>query len=158
MTPEPLAARGLTQTDVFALTLHHEAAGEGRRGMVAVGKVILRRAALKFTGRTVREVCLARGQYSCWAPTQGKENHHKLVEHANRIRLGTPPAEIDLAYEVARSLLEGGEVDETGRADHYYAPGAMVPRGSVPYWAEGQTPTAEIGGHIFLKLRPESRA
>ena len=35
--PVPGASIGLTDRAVFALTLHHEASGEGRRGMVAVG-------------------------------------------------------------------------------------------------------------------------
>lgn len=153
MKAVPGASIGLADLDVLALTLHHEASGEGVRGMTAVGCVIRNRAAWGKWGPSMRDVCLAWKQYSCWRPAGGTTNYGRLVAHADAIRAGRRPLEMAKAYEVARALL-ATQPDVTGGADHYYAPAAMLPRGRVPEWAIGVTPTATIGGHVFLRLRP----
>ena len=147
MTPKHLS-RGLLPVDILALTLHHEAAGEGRAGMVAVGQVIRHRAARRR--QSVADVCLARRQFSCWAPEGGEANHRRLVEHANLIRLGQTPGAMRLAYDVARGILAGTEADETGGADHYLTSALLA--SAPPAWARGQTPSAVIGAHTFFRL------
>lgn len=158
MTPPkravPGASIGLSDLDVFALTLHHEASGEGRRGMRAVGWVIRNRADWGKWGPTVRDACLAWKQFSCWRPAGGTTNYGRLVVHADALRRGQRLPALLPAFDVAAAVLEGAAADETRGADHYYAPAAMSPKGRVPDWAQGIAPTATIGGHVFYRLRP----
>lgn len=149
---EPGPALGLPDHAVFALTLHHEASGEGRRGMVAVGCLIRNRVAWGRWGATVRAVCLAPWQFSCWRKEGGASNYGALVLHADALRRGGQPARLAEAFDVVGEI-ERGIADPTGGADHYYAPAAMVPPGRVPPWAANVAPTAVIGRHRFYRLR-----
>lgn len=151
---ETLAADGLSELDVLALTLHHEANSEGVLGMVAVGCVIRNRADWGRWGHSLREVCLAPMQFSCWRPGGGRRNHGKLLNHIDALRKGTRPPKMLPAYEAAHAIL-GEQPDITSGGDHYYAPLAMRPPGRVPPWARGETPCAHIGNHIFFHLRPD---
>lgn len=153
-SPRPDAARHLSELDVTALTLHHEAAGEGAIGMVAVGCVIRNRVAWGKWGSTYDAVCLARVQFSCWRPSGGTTNYARLVQNAEAIRSGRRSPSMALAYMVVAAIMDGSQEDITNGADHYYAPKAMVPKGRVPAWAEGLTPTAVIESHRFYRLRP----
>lgn len=150
---EPGAAIGLSELEVLVLTLHHEASGEGRRGMLAVGCVIRNRAAWGKWGPTLRDACLAFKQFSCWRPAGGTTNYGRLVMHADALRAGRRPPVLQAAFDCAQAVLADVE-DETRGADHYFAPAAMLPKGRVPAWAAGVTPTATIGGHVFYRLRP----
>jgi N-acetylmuramoyl-L-alanine amidase len=163
MTARALAA-GVAELDVVALTLEHEAAGEPIEGVVAVGCVLRNRAEWGRWGPLLRDVCLAPAQFSCWQPRDGTANHARLVERIGMLRAGGPDADAfrrraaGRSYLVAAVVLAGRTLDGylediTGGADHYFAPRAMKPRGRVPAWARGLTPTAEIGGHRFYKLR-----
>lgn len=153
----PGASIGLDELSVLALTLHHEAGGEGRRGLLAVGCVIRNRAAWGKWGPTVRDVCLAFKQFSCWRPAGGTTNYGRLVQHAEAIRAGRRPPVMAAAFEVAADVL-AGVPDITGGADHYFAPAAMLPKGRVPDWALGVTPAATLAGHVFFRLRPAAAA
>lgn len=150
---EPGAAIGLGELEVLALTLHHEASGEGPRGMVAVGCVIRNRAVWGKWGGTARDVCLAFKQFSCWRPAGGTTNYGRLVIHADALRAGRRPSGMVKAFDAAAAVLRDVP-DVTHGADHYFAPAAMLPPGRVPRWAEGLTPTTTIGGHVFFRLRP----
>lgn len=162
-TPTELA-QGLLQEEVLGLTLHHEAAGEGRRGMVAVGSVIANRRAWGRWGTKFSQVCTfwvpakktgrPLAQFSCWVPEGGRTNHRALVEHANQLRVGRVPPTLRLALDVARDVIAGAEPDPTGGADHYYAPTSMAPPGAVPTWADPAKLTVIIGNHHFFRLRP----
>lgn len=147
-TPKTLA-RGLTPTEVLALTLHHEAVGEGREGMLAVGHVILNRVGARWP--TVEDVCLARAQFSCWAPVDGVKNHNALVMHANAIRLGVRPPSMRLAFEIAEALLASATEDPTGGADHYLTTKLLDT--DPPSWADRSKVTRVLGDHTFLRLR-----
>lgn len=151
---ETLAAEGLSELDVLALTLHHEANSEGPIGMVAVGCVIRNRADWGPWGRSMREVCLAPKQFSCWSPAGGKKNHGRLLINADSILAGKRPTTMTRAYEVAYAIL-GEQPDITLGSDHYYAPKAMDPPGTVPTWAKNKTPRTVLGNHIFFRFRPE---
>jgi spore germination cell wall hydrolase CwlJ-like protein len=161
MTPREIA-RALSDIDVLALTLHHEAGAERLIGLIAVASVIRNRVAWGRWGKTVTDVCLAgatnrRGvlitQFSCWIPEGGPINHKRLIENADAIRAGKRPTTMRRAYDVAEAVLEDGLPDPTGRADHYYAPLAMVPVNRVPDWAQGKEPSAVLGAHRFYRLR-----
>lgn len=153
-TIEPSIAKGLSELDVLALTLHHEAYGEGITGMFAVGCVLRNRRAWGKWGPTLRNVCLAPKQFSCWRPAGGTTNYTRLVTHAEALRAGQRPGLLAKAFGVAYAMLDEVVDDVTAGADHYWAPNAMVPKGATPKWAVGITPTAHIGGHIFIRLRP----
>src|SRR5262245_9006722 len=60
----------------------------------------------------------------------------------------------DVLNNVVRPVMAGKVDDPTKGATHFYAPGLMTQRGQAqgPGWAQGQTPTATIGGHQFYKL------
>jgi N-acetylmuramoyl-L-alanine amidase len=146
-------AREMPERHVLALTLHHEAAGEAARGMLAVGCVIRNRADWGKWGPTLRDVCLAPRQFSCWRPEGGQANHDALRAHAAALMEGRTPRALLPAFGVADRLLAEC-ADITRGADHYYAPISMVPRGRVPAWAKGREPVAKIGRHLFFRLRP----
>lgn len=151
-TPREIAD-GLTDLQVLALTLHHEAGAERLIGLIAVASVIRNRVAWGKWGRTYTDVCLADWQFSCWVPQGGRINHQNLVKHAEQIRSGKIPRAMQRAFDVAQAVLEDGLPDPTRQADHYYAPKAMVPPDRVPDWAEGRQPSAVLGAHRFYRLR-----
>lgn len=152
MTPREIAA-DLSDLDVLALTLHHEAGQERLIGLIAVASVIKNRAEWGKWGPSITDVCLAPWQFSCWVPQGGVENHARLKAHANVLRQGKRPKEMRRAFEVAEAVFEDGLPDPTRHADHYYAPLAMVPLGRVPEWAHDEEPSAVLGHHRFYKLR-----
>jgi N-acetylmuramoyl-L-alanine amidase len=151
-TPREIAI-GLSELDVLALTLHHEAGAERLIGLIAVACVIRNRVAWGRWGRTVTDVCLAPMQFSCWIPQGGVVNHTRLIAHADEIRKGQRPKVLRRAYDVAEAVLEDGLPDPTKGADHYYSPAGMRPVNRVPEWAQGVDPSAVIGNHRFYQLR-----
>lgn len=155
-TPVPGASIGISDLDVLALTLHHEASGDGVRGMTAVGCVIRNRTAWGKWGLTMRDVCLAHKQFSCWRPAGGTTNYGRLVMHADAIRAGRRPPVMAPAYAVAEAITHGLSADLTGGADHYWAPLSMRPVGREPAWARGVTARRVVDLHVFIRLRPGS--
>lgn len=151
----PKPSIGLSDLDVLALTLHHEAALEGARGMAAVANVIENRVKWGRWG-DARGVCLAHKQFSCWRAAGGLKNFTRLCTHADAIRDGTRPLAMQRAYAVADAVLGKSLLqDLTFGADHYYAPISMNPPSAVPAWAQGLTPTAIVGRHRFYRLRKD---
>lgn len=123
----------------------------GTHSRLAVMDIIMNRAAKKYRGKTVKEVCLYPGQFSCWRPSGGKENHEALLALARQVLGGFPsPLYIETEY-LARFAMEGLIKDITNGATHYYSPLSMVPRNAVPAWAKGKTPVAEVEGHLFFR-------
>jgi N-acetylmuramoyl-L-alanine amidase len=127
--------------DTLARTIYGEARGEGVRGMEAVAAVVLNRAALaasgriRWWGRTVEDVCRHPWQFSCWNP--GDPNRAVLLA----VQAGDPV--FDIALRVARRALAGALQDPTDGATHYHA------RSVFPSWADGRSPSAVIGNHVF---------
>lgn len=80
-------------------------------------------------------------QFSMWSPSISSTGKTISSSDPNYIRAG----------QVADSVFNGGAPDNTGGADHYFAPSGM-PGGRAPSWAIGQTPIATIGGQHFYKL------
>lgn len=159
MSARQFLARGLGQAEILALTLDAEARNGGVDGMTDVGAVIANRVAWGVWGPTVAAVCLFPEQFSCWNPAKDR-NHLRLVSLANDLRLGRAPEALQAALEVAQRIMTGAYTDETGEADHYFAPDGMVPKGRWPFWAfedaaktRKRTPTADRHGHLFFKLR-----
>jgi len=144
--------------EILARTVYGEARGEPELGRVAVAFVPCNRAELaarfvEMHGRrhplygdgTVASACLARWQFSCWNPND--PNRPKL----EALDLSTAAAAPSL--EAATVAIRRAEPDPTGGATHYHT--AMAPRDGIdwpPDWTEGQTPTAQVGAHVFYRL------
>jgi len=134
--------------DVLARTIWGEARGEGVPGMEAVACVVLnrvKRANQKggyWWGNNIIQVCQKPYQFSCW--NRADPNFRKLLAvDASDLYFAT-------AMRVANRTIAGVLKDSTGGATHYHA------RGTLPYWAKGETPSAEIGRHVFYNVKNES--
>jgi len=130
--------------DYLTRTLVREAGGEGERGMEAVGDVARNRLMSGRYGKTFEDVVTAPKQFSPWnVEARGTKADPRLVDPSSDI------------YRQARAIAErvaGGSEDVTGGATHFYAPKLADPK-----WARGVEPTAEIGGHRFLKADAGAR-
>lgn len=155
MTAKEVIAR-LDDGLAFRLTLWGEARGEPVWGRIAVGCVIRNRVVDGRWGTSYRAVCLARKQFSCW--NIGTDaNHKKVIAIAEALLNGGAPPwspiEEAIYYETAyvvEGIIAGQLRDCVSRATHYYAPDAMIPRNSVPVWAQGKTPILRLGRHRFF--------
>lgn len=128
----------MTENDmeIFAKTIFGEARGETREGQIAVACCILNRFKSKkwFSAKTIAEVCQKPWQFSCW--NKNDPNAQKIAN------LSFP------TYSKYFSIIkEAMEKDITNGATHYYAHQIV----KCPKWAEGKTPCAEIGNHLFFK-------
>ena len=114
-------------------TLYHEARGEGREGMLAVGAVVLNRKASVAYPDTVCGVVrqsddLGRCQFSWFC-----DGRSDALPTGGAVRQ---------AEAVAEALLAGTD-DPTGGATSFHA--ARV----RPAWADELSETARIGRHVF---------
>jgi N-acetylmuramoyl-L-alanine amidase len=135
--------------DILARTLHGEARGEGRAGLIAVASVILNRQRIvrmhparirQFGGPAIADICLAPAQFSCW-----------LASDPNSAILRAPTItgqSFILCTRIAADALAGRLNDPTGGADHYCV-ARIAPQ---TFWARGKTSTAIIGAHAFYRL------
>jgi hypothetical protein len=108
-----------------ALTLYHEARGEGRRGMKAVLEVIFNRAISDRWPQTVKEVIYAPGQFAV--------SSYLLTANIN------DPAALATAYDIVNEMMETTEY--------------MLPDDYV-YFATSKangTDFIQIGNHYFSK-------
>ena len=139
MRPEILIVPG--DLDIMWRTILMEARGEPYEGKVAVGNVIINRVVYRANDRwcTVAQACLDWLQFSGW---REKDSNFRVAM----------TAQLDaVALTCLRAACEAlTRPDTTSGSRHYYAPGAMVPKGSVPPWAVGLTPIAKIGGQLFF--------
>jgi spore germination cell wall hydrolase CwlJ-like protein len=131
---------------VLALTLWGEAAGRPVRAVEGVAAVVMARVRLaaapdgpRHLGMGVAGVCRAPFQFPCWLPG-----------HARQAAMRDPAIVEDPAFTMCRRIaaraLAGALPDPTGGATHYH------PADSLPRWAVGQVPTAELGGLVFYRL------
>ena len=142
---EPSAAKGMGDAEVLARTLYAEARAGGATGMSDVAHVICNRAANpRWWGNSIRAVCLADRQFSCWWVKD--VNYRRMLD----ARPGDPA--YDSALAVAGMAIEGRlGTDPTKGADHYYAPAGMGGAGA-PRWADPSKMTLERKGHRFYRL------
>lgn len=131
--PPIRSARPAPRPDVLCLALNavHEALGEGERGMAAVTRVVLNRAAVGYKGQTT--ICgtvYARAQFS-WT--------HEDPAPAD-------PVELARAKRIVQGVLEGRYLDRVPGALHYYNPDKVA-----AWWAPSYTEVAVIGNHRFMK-------
>ena len=144
--------------EVLARTVYGEARGEPELGRLAVANVPCNRASIaaRFVethGRrhplygdgTVASACTTKWQFSCW--NANDPNLRKLLALDLASEAAAP------SFAAARAALSHSEPDPSGGATHYHT--AMSPRDGIdwpPAWAEGQTPTATVGAHVFYRL------
>lgn len=130
--------------DIMAKTLWGEARGEGDDGMRAVAHVIKNRVHVAhkngghyWWGHSVESVCLKPWQFSCW--NSNDSNRRKILNLTHDDHL------YKKARAIAMDVLKN-DADITHGADHYHH------RIIFPRWAQGKTPVAVIGNHLFYQL------
>lgn len=111
--------------DCMAKAIYYEARGEGQRGMVAVGHVIVNRTKSDKYPDDICSVIYQKHQFS-WT-----KNPPKIVDQTLLSR----------AYEVAMKVLRGDTKDPTKGSLNFHATSVD------PGW--GKRPKAIIGNHIF---------
>lgn len=120
---------------LLALNMYHEARGEGRQGMLAVGWVVLNRSEDRAFPRSIRDVIM-----------QGADASRCQWAWLCNGRGETAPRDGTLwkeALELARELLVAPPPDPTGGALWF----RQIVEGD-PGWGE-VVRTARIGNHIF---------
>ena len=127
--------------NVVAETIWLEARGEGDRGIRAVASVIRNRSVER--GLSPREVCLERGQFSCWR--KGLVLPLDNVRKSRMMRPSTRRAWMSCVY-VANELVNR-KFKPTITANHYYNPDKCRPS-----WGRMMRSCVSIGRHKFGRL------
>jgi spore germination cell wall hydrolase CwlJ-like protein len=131
--------------EILALTLWGEAAERPVRAIEALAALIANRARMAARpegpahwGRGIAGVCRQPFQFACWNPNGPR--------HA--AMLSVPPGDLALAIcrRIAARAAAGALPDPTGGATHWH--GAET----LPRWAIGLVPVAELGGAVFYRL------
>lgn len=132
----------------LARTLYGEARGEDRQSKIAVACVVLNRVEKKkqcgwrlIDGKkvpTIAATCLKPYQFSCW---NEKDPNRKII-----IAVTSEDKVFAECLDIAKLACSGKLKDETKGATHYYNPKACI----KPRWAEGKTPCAVVGKHLFF--------
>ena len=137
--------KGLTQDEKFlALTIWGEARQGGAEGMRAVAHVILNRLhSDRDFGNSVRQVVRNRKAFSCWNP--GDPNRDLMLHIGKLDHDSTDYKMWKIAQKIAKKIMHGHDKDPTGGSLFYHT------QSISPEWAEGQTPVASIGGHLFYR-------
>ena len=118
-------------TRIVALTLLAEARGEGAVGMYAVGCVIRNRARERHI--SMAAVCLQPKQFSCW-------NAGHIPDSLLNSKEG------ELAWKMAKRLMDGTGIDITHGSNHYHATYC------APNWADPTHIVYRYRHHIFYRL------
>jgi spore germination cell wall hydrolase CwlJ-like protein len=144
--PEDRAAA----TEVLARTLFGEAAHRPVRAVEAVAAVVINRVRLAAApdgpahwGRGIAGVCRAPLQFACWTPRHPR--------HAAMLDAPEGDPALALCRRIAARAAAGALPDPTGGATHYHD------LGTLPRWAVGVVPLAEIGGLAFYRPFPDRR-
>lgn len=131
-----------SDVEILGKTIWGEARGELDLGKQAIACVVMNRAEKPtwWGGPDARSVCLKPFQFSCWNPN---DPNYPLL-------LNTPANDPIYPHclELAGKALAGLLPDCTNSATSYYA--RSMPQ--APKWAQGLTPVAEIGNHIFFRI------
>ena len=133
--------------DVLAKTIYGEARGEycrkddGIASFIAIANVVMNRFRLQtWFGKTIREVCLKRCQFSCW--NKDDPNYSILTQ-----RFIDDPLFL-ICLSVAEGVIFKDWPDVTKRADHYHS----VLMNQPPKWAINREPKIRMGQHLFYEL------
>lgn len=144
----------LSEIDTVALTVWAEARGEAIVGQKAVAHVIRTRYEHPcwwsrdrgdgIADDSLKAVCLDPKQFSCWNP--GTPTYDRLINSATLFRPDLKAIRL-LCTAVLSST--SADDDPTNGADHYCTRAVAA----KTKWTHGQVPVAEIGNHLFYRLR-----
>lgn len=153
MTRANIRAAISAQTALIC-TLLGECANEPVEGQVAVAAVIRNRAKHpRWWGRTWKEVCLRKDQFSCW--WEGNTNTERVYALAEALHNRTDAtgqlSVVGQLHWIAAGVMDDMLLDNTGGADHYLATW-LYDSPDRPWWASRKVPTATVAGHVFLRL------
>ena len=137
----------ITEKDIniLARTIYGEDRGElnhpkgGMQSLHAVGWVVRNRTQMPQYSKHIHEVCTQSWQFSCWNCNDPNYLKLQAVTFDNQA--------FRSCYLAATQVLFANIKDCTFGANHYHSTGI-----APPYWAKGNTPTTQIGQHIFYKL------
>lgn len=118
------------EVELLALNMYHEAKGEGRRGMLAVGWVVLNRAADEGFPESIEGVIRQGCQFGWTCDERSDEPDHR--------------AYWALALSLARQLLTDPPADPTRGAMWFHHA-----EREAPGWGGRIAPSARIGDHLF---------
>lgn len=148
----------LSETQILAVTLYGEARSEPVEGVIAVASVIRNRVnadlgndgKADWWGEGFKGVCLARRQFSCWAPEGGPGNFAKVEALVTKLSAGdavTDARYIECAW-IATGVIKGWCRDTVKGATHYHTV-QMIPR---PSWAQALVPVTQVRNHLFYAM------
>ena len=127
--------------DILARTVYGEARGElflyGITPIIAVANVVVNRYKKKFA-KSIREVCLAKYQFSCW---NKNDPNYKIIsrENINDVIFGK-------CLDIAKNVLDEKWPDITDGCDHYHS------KNIKPYWAAYLVPKRIFGTQYFYSI------
>jgi N-acetylmuramoyl-L-alanine amidase len=111
--------------DILARTLYGESEVRDETDARAIASVVMNRA--RFRRQSVEKVCLAPKQFSCWNEEKDRTRLMKLQPTDNEWA--------HTCFKIAEAYAEGGALDITNGATHYYATYIKAPK-----WARGKVP------------------
>lgn len=127
-----------SDVDILARTVYGEARGEDFIGRRAVAHVVLNRVAAKHRSESrIAGAATEPWQFSCWNPNDPNVRRLELVTLDDAI---FRQCWIAALYAIEE---HNNGVDPTAGALHYHTVSVD------PHWAEGKTPCAAIGAHLF---------
>ena len=131
--------RKLSDVELLACFIWGEARGEKVEGKLAIVHVVLNRVkARSYYGRTIRDVILTPGHFTCF-----KEHDPNL---ASILKLPSGDREFALCKAIAELATRGHlKNDPTGGATHFHK------LNSKPPWAPKLTYLGQIGNHLFYR-------
>jgi spore germination cell wall hydrolase CwlJ-like protein len=143
----------LDDKQVMGLTIYGEARGEPVEGQIAVGTVIMERVDHRdWDGKTVKEVCLKKYQFSCY--NEWDHNYGKLLHIAeNWDECMATDFNLMGCYAIAVGML-GGKTPKNKILESVHAVQYLNPLYSMPTkskWLDaGMKVVAAIGHHEFF--------
>lgn len=121
---------------ILARTIYGEARGESEGAKIAVANVIMNRVKNpKWWGNTVKEVCLAKNQFSCF--NFDDPNFLELINVTIKNKV------FQECFGIAFSVMKGFIIDNTNGANHYHN------KSVNPEWNDRMNMTLEIDNLLF---------
>jgi len=135
----------LDDVHLMALTMFAEARDQGALGIIAVGSVILERVEHRdWDGKTIKEVCLAPFQFSCFLPDDPQFEKLKMIAWAWE---DWNSSLLDVCLYFAEGLINGTVPRTSEIAEHHVT---QYKRCDCPAsWEKDMTKIVTIGDHDF---------
>lgn len=142
--PQPPKINSIALNDLTVLTgtLYGEARGCSETAQQDVAQAILNRYHSGW-GSSVKSVCLAPWQFSCW--NSADPNRAKILEAYH-----TDPVVWEHLLKIACQALAGNNPNRIGGADSYFARTMR----NKPYWAKAPAVQTYVDdAHVFWRVR-----